>query len=334
MKIIKYIFSAILPFILSGCGSDPSGEALTAYHEKDYSTAIRLFKEARTVNKSDTLFQDQLALSYLYRGKDLYEKTRNLDAFTGNYKQAAEYIPEDRSQAFRKQYSQLLRDLAEAYRQTKPSTDLEKETYFDQSVNMVKLAIKEDSTNQDAIALLADIKQEHFEGLINKAKDLYNSAAQKGQLDLFFVSEYVFNQAAALESGNPVITDYLKRIKSNTLDVLNYRDGVALAVTGQRHSRSRLSLEVSIRNYLPTPLSMKLDHFKVVDMDGNDSFAIDRKAMKQNKLLGKTVLEDMVLDANNPIAEGNLVFEVPENVEIRYIAYRYNGNEESRKYFP
>jgi len=67
----REVFTLLLSILLiTSCGKDSSKEALKAYEGKDYSAAIRLFKELHVKEGNDTLFQKELALSYMYRGKE------------------------------------------------------------------------------------------------------------------------------------------------------------------------------------------------------------------------------------------------------------------------
>jgi len=330
---IFYTTCLFIIIIISSCGKDPGAEALEAYKAGDYSTAIRLFNDARQRAQNDTLFQEKLALSYLFRGKELYEKTRNIESFAGNYEKAKAQIPRKHSEEFRSIYSELLVELARAYTVAKPETELDEENFFNNSVEIVKMAIAEDSTNQAAHQLLADIKKDHFQGLIDRGKNLYQKAGRTGELDLYFISEYIFNQARELDPDNEEIEKYLRLILRKTLSVLNYREGVALAVTGYDHDRGRFSVDVSVKNYLQNPINMKLENFRLVDGRGR-SYPLDPKAMKQNELLGRQVLADTQLDDAQPIVEGNLVFTVPDTVDVNHIAYVYQANKSTKKFFP
>jgi tetratricopeptide (TPR) repeat protein len=319
--------------IIFSCGKDPGVEALRAYESGDYSLAIRLFEQARQQSQNDTLFQEKLALAYLFRGKELYAKTRNIESFSGNYEKAKKHIPDRHSETFKGTYSELLVELARAYTVAKPETEMDEETFFNNSVEIVKMAIAEDSTNQAAHKLLADIKQDHFQGLLDRAKNLYQRAGRTADPDLYFVSEYVFKQARELDPANEEIDKYLRLILRKTLGVLNYREGVALAVTGFDRGRGRFSVNVAVKNYLQNPLHMKLENFRLVDGNGT-SYPLDPKAMKQNELLGRQVLADRQLDEEDPLAEGNLVFTVPDTVDIHHIAYLYQNTKTTKRYFP
>jgi len=327
-------FTLLLSILLiTSCGKDSSKEALKAYEGKDYSAAIRLFKELHVNEGNDTLYQKELALSYMYRGKELFAKTRNIGTFAGNFEQAEKYIPEPRNGKFKLEYSQLLVDLADAYRKARPGTELEKEEFFDQSLNTVQKAIEEDSTNQSALNLLEDIKQEHFSGLIQRGKDHYNKVRKTGQLDLYYISESVFRQAAKLEPDNKEINKYLNLIRKKTFGILNYRDGLALAVTKFKKNRGKINLNVVVKNYTPVAVNFKPENLALRDAKGR-SYELDQKTMKQDDLLGVIILKESVLNDASPVAEGALVYTVPDSIQPAYIAYPIKGGGESRKYFP
>jgi len=195
------------------------------------------------------------------------------------------------------------------------------------------MAIEEDSTNQAALKLLEDIKQEHFSGLIQKGKDQYNKVRKTGQLDLYYISESVFRQAAKLEPDNKEINKYLNLIRKKTFGILNYRDGLALAVTKYKKNRGKINLNVVVKNYTPSSINFKPENLALLDAKGK-SYELDQKTMKQDELLGVIILKESVLNDASPVAEGALVYTVPDSVQPAYIAYPLKGGGESRKYFP
>ncbi|MCK5032204.1 MAG: hypothetical protein KAS18_01190 [Calditrichia bacterium] len=334
MKNFQFILSAIISILLLHCGSpDFEAEAEKAMQNANYSEALKLWEKAKQQENYDESNNQKIALAYMLKGQELYNKTRNVRSFVGNFEIGQSFIPEETTPEFKKQYSQILFSLGKAYNTAKPKNTVEKEDFFSLSINRLKEALLQDSTNSEADQLLTEIKQNYFQGLIDKGKESYKKGVRTGNVNLYFTAEYYLKQAMEFESANKEILSYLKKVEAKTLSVLNYRDGLAMAVLKQEYQKDDLLIYVVIKNYLAESVSLKLSNFKLVDKTG-ESHSIYSKGMKVQELFGGRVLSDSTLAPNQPEIDGLLVFNLPEKPKLHYLSYQIKKNKESKKYFP
>lgn len=334
MKYFLFPTIIFLSLLLLRCGSpDYVAEAELAMQNANYSKSIKLWEQARKQENYDKSNDQKIALAYMLKGQELYNKTRNVRSFVGNFEIGQSYIPDETTPEFKKQYSQVLYAIGKAYNMAKPKSDIEKQDFFSLSVNKLKEAKAQDSTNVAAEELLNEIKQNKFQGLIDKGKEFYKRGLKTGDVNLYFTAEYYLKQAMEFESANQEILSYLNKVEAKTLPVLNYRDGLALAVLKQEYQKDDLVIYIVLKNYLSEKVNVRLSNFKLVDKSG-ESHKIYPKGMKVQELFGGKVLSDTTLAANSPEIDGLLVFNLPEKPKLSYLSYQVRRNKESRKYFP
>lgn len=333
VRFLAYPVLIILAISAIYCGSDLIEEGKKAYSEGDYTQAIRLLTEAQKDDSTNRSYNDIIFLSYLYRGEELYHKTSNVDAFEGNFEKAKEYLPANPTVEFKVKYSKMLLSLAKAYYKDKPGTDLEKEENFESAFSRVKQAIILDSTNSSADSMLAQLKIDHFQGLVDKGENLYNKAGRTGNADLYYTAEYYLKEALEFEPENQKILNLLNKIVQKTLPVLNYREDVSLAVAGLTRERKAISMTLSVKNYTNKPVSINLTNFKLVDREGN-SYNVSEDEMQKIELFGETCIKNSILNQANPSIEGVIAFDAPKDAKLAYINYRINNSKFARKYFP
>jgi hypothetical protein len=315
------------------CGTDLVEEGKKAYSAGDYTQAIKLLTQAQKEDSTNRSYDDMIFLAYLYRGEEIYQKTRNLDAFEGNYQKSKKYLPQNPSEQLRKTYSSMTLTLAKAFYQTKGRTEAENDNNFDNSLQLVKKAITIDSTNTSADSMLAELKIAHFQGLIDKGENLYKKAGRTRNADLYFTAEYYLKEALQFEPDNQKILALLNKIVAKTLPVLNYREDISLAVAGLKPERKAISMTLSIKNYTSEPVSFNLNNVKLVDRDGN-TYEVSEDEMKKIELFGETCIKNGTLNQTNPSLQGIIAFDAPPVVNIAYIEYRMSNNKKARKYFP
>ena len=333
MKQFKYYIFLVGCLLLIQCGVDDIEEGKKAYADGDYSLAIKRLTVAREKDSTNTMINEMIFLSYLYRGEELFKRTNNVDAFVGNFELANIYLPKEPTVHFNKTYSKILLSLANAYLSARAANEEEKDHFFDKAVNIVKQSIFIDSTNTAADSLLEKMKNDHFQNLIDKGKNLYDKARRTGNADLYFTAAYYLKEGMHFEADNTQIYNLMQKILRKTLPVLNYREDVSLAVAGIKRERKALVMTVSIKNYTSQPISLLLNKFKLVDMDGN-SFGIHEDEIKKRELFGETCIKNSVLNIDNQSALGIIAFDAPKDIKIAYIHYQIDDKRYARKYFP
>jgi hypothetical protein len=333
MKKIKFYIILAGCLLVLQCGVDIIEEGKKAYADGNYSQAIKRLTEAYEKDSTNAMINEMIFLSYLNRGEELFKKTNNVDALVGNFERASKYMPKEPTVIFNKMYSKKLLFLANTYLSTKTATNEEKDHFFDKAVNTVKQSIYIDSTNTAADSLMAKLKNDHFQNLIDKGKTLYNKARRTGNADLYFTAEYYLKEAMQFEADNTQIYNLMQKIQRKTLPVLNYREDVSLAVAGLKRERKAVLMTLSIKNYTSQPINLVLKKFKLVDRDGN-SFDVNEDEINKRELFGGVGIKNSVLNINNPSTQGIIAFDAPKEIKIAYIHYQIDKKRFARKYFP
>jgi len=327
-----YLSALLFSMMVVYCGTDYAEEGRKAYNNGNYSDAIKYFTMAKKADSTIHEVDEMLSSSYFRRGQELYKTTRNLKAFSANFLEGKKFLPANLSQKFTRQYVKVYVELASAYAMTKGKNEEENDNNFDQALSAVKEAIALDSTYAPAESLLVSLKEEHFQGLIDKAKDLYNKAGRTRNYDLYFSAEYYLKEAEKFEKNNSQIKNLLQQITRQTLPVHNYREDISMAVAGITRERKALVMNVSIKNYSDKTVNLLVSNFTLVDTDGNNYF-INEQEMKKREMFGEACIADTILNSAHPMETGLLAFDAPKEIEIEYIAYQLNGSKSVRKYF-
>ena len=329
---LKSIILAMLTIYLFHCGGeDPVEEGIKAFQNSDYGTAIKLLVQARKMISDFGKYDEKLALAYMYRGEELFSKTNNIKSFSGNYEKALKYIPSHPSADFRQNYSKILYSLGEAYLNAKPQNELQLDQFLDQAIMYLEDAMMQDSTNVEALALLTKVKQDNYNKWLTKGRDYYAKAQKRKDVDLYFLAEYYVKKAADFKQDDQEIKSLHSKIKEKTLAVLNYRDDIALAVADQHSHEGKLFLDITVKNYLVTPLSLEVSKFQLVDKAGN-SYKMDKSLMTNT--FAERSIKNTQLDENKAYVDGLLIFNVPPNTKVDYLAYQIDDKKVTKKYFP
>jgi hypothetical protein len=224
MKLIKLIILAFVSLYLFNCsGSNPAEEGLKAFQSANYNLAIKLLLDAHKQDSSNRAYEEKISLAFMHRGADLFNKTKNIKSFSGNFEKALNYIPDNASTGFKQNYSQMLYSLGQAYLSSKAQNELQAEEYLDQAINNLEAALLQDSSNTDAENLLTNVMQDNYQKWLAKGKNYYNKARIKRDLDLYFLAEFYVKKAADFKKDDEELRKLHSRIKEKTLSVLNYR---------------------------------------------------------------------------------------------------------------
>jgi hypothetical protein len=330
-KIISLVGICCLAIVNTYCGSDSGVEGEKAFNDANYTLAIKYFLEARKqdpVNKQN--FDEKIALSYMYRGKSLYETSHNVKSFSGNFEKSLEYIPLTPSEEFKKEYSKVLFALGSAYQQTNPENEIQKDDYLNKSIQYLEDALYNDQNNSSADSLLVKIKADNFQKMLNKGNDFYTKAGKTKNSDHYITAEYYFQRAADFDIYNKEAKKMLSETRKKTLSILNNREDFAMAVADMNRQSQSLILDLTIKNYATTPVSVNVKNFELIDTNGN-THPVDENMM-ESKFREKCMKNQNLAELKS--ADGIIVFTIPSNVPIDYLGYRLNEEETVKKYFP
>ncbi|TFH01664.1 MAG: DUF4352 domain-containing protein [Calditrichales bacterium] len=334
MKLLKTFSRILLLFAwaiaLVSCGGDTSADADKAFQSANYNLAVKHFLEARNddpANKS--MYDEKIALSYMLRGEQLFERSKNIKSFSGNFEKGLEYIPENPSADFQKEYSKILTRLASAYSETKPDNEIQKEEFLNKAITYLEDALVNDDTNPEADAALTKIKSDNFQKMLDKGKNFFSKAGKGGNEDFFISAEYYFRRAAYFDIHNKEALNLLSKTREKTLSLLDNREDFAMAIADLSRQANDIILDLRVKNYATKPVAVDIKNFEIVDVDGK-SYPLNQ-AMMDSKF-AKNEMKNQTIDELK-FADGILVFSVPKNIKIEYLGYN-RDHEVVKKYFP
>ncbi len=333
MKLFKKLFYVVIVFSFAllnlYCGSDPVAEANKAFESGNYAQALKLFLEARAKNPQDQSVNEKIALGYMHRGQELYQKSNNIKSFSGNYDKALTYIPENPGEDFKKSYSKLLLTLARGYMNSKPQNDIEKEDFLNKAIAYMEDAIYNDQNNTSAESLLTVVKTENFQKMLDKGKELYTQGKKQNNMDLCFNAEYYFRKANEFDIYNEEAKKLLAQVRKETLAVPNIKDDLALAIVEYKPLEGDWVVDVTLRNHLADPVPVELNNFILTDTEGN-TYSPDRAFMDAkfaaNKFKGGNIRPGDT--------SGILAFKVPSGKKVEYLGFKMADGKTTKKYLP
>jgi hypothetical protein len=314
--------------VFLGCGGNSLEEGLNALEKEDYNLAIKHLSEAKNEQTDNPVINENLALAYMLKGKDLYDKRKNLSAFTGNFSKGEEFIPATPSQDFQVKYSDLLLEMANAYQNTVPENDVQKEDFLNKTIACLETALGYNPENTAADELLIKIKSDNFSQILDKGIRLYNQATKEDNKDLYFTAEYYFKKANNFDSENKEAANYLSKTRKKTLDVLDVAQDFSLAIADHQYSKGSYIFEIFIQNNSPNPIEIKHDNFILQDKSGNN-YPLDKATMSKFK----NILPEKSLTDRKTIS-GIIAFKMNKKVDLDFIGYQLSENKIAKKYFP
>lgn len=326
---ILTIFVLII-FILSQCGINPAEEGEQAFQKGNYNLAIKHFLEARKQDPSNNIINEKIALAYMYRGEELFSKTKNIKSFSGNFEKSNDFIPENPSVEFKENYSKILYSLAKGYNDSNPQNDIEKEEFLNKSITYLEEATFQDELNSQAAELLEQIKSENFQKMLDKGKDFHNKARKQGKNDLYFTAEYYFKKAAYFDIHNEEAKKLLSKTREKTLSILNIQEDLAIAIADYAWESNAMILDLVLHNYGMNPIDIDITKFELVDLEGN-SYSLNKSIMKK-KFANKSLKSNKLAEMKS--IEGYIVFSVSNKTKIEYLGYTLNAEKTVKKYFP
>ena len=329
VNLINVLIVFGVTIILLGCGGNSYEDGVNALQKGDYNMAIKFLSEAKKTTPENNAILEKLAHAYMLKGKDLYLKTKNISTFTGNFYKGEEFIPAEPTPEFQVEYSNLLFDLANAYQNTKPENDVQKEDFMNKTIASLETAIGFNPDHGEAEELLNKIKSDNFSAILEKGKKLYTQAKKEDNKDLYFTAEYYFKKANNFEPENKEALKYLSNTRKKTLDVPDIGQDLAIAIADYQYSKGSYIFDIYIQNNTPDPINIKHNNFIFMDKDGN-SYPLDKETMKSFKT--KT-LQEKSLDDRNP-ASGIIAFKMQKKANVDYIGYKLDEDKTVKKYFP
>jgi hypothetical protein len=328
-KIFFYTLLAVFAILNLYCGSNPGEEAEKAFQSGNYSMALKLYLEAKVKNPQDQSLNEKIALTFMYRGQELYQKSNNIKSFSGNYDKAVTYIPENPGEEFKKSYSKMLLSLAQGYLDSKPQNDIEKEDFLNKAISHLEDAMYHDETNTGAESLLTKVKSDNFQKMLDQGKELFRQAEKQKNNDHYFTAEYYFKKANEFDIYNPEAKNLLSKTRERTITLINVKDDLAIAIGDYANKAGELIIVVVLRNHMTEPVSIDVNNFVLADIEGN-TYALDKNTMDSKYASTKMKSGNMASGDR----EGWLVYKVPANIKLEYLGYKLDNGQVLKKYFP
>ena len=178
---MKQIFLLLfLSFFIFQCGGSKLEEGNQQYKNGDYMQALNSYLAYKKSNPDDKSVDAKIALAYMNRGLELYNKTKNLDSFSGNFEKAQQFLENGFSAPENKiEYSDILFALATAYKKSNPQNEIQKEQYFNNTLDYLSQALDNNPDNFKADSLLSQIYQENFQKMFDKGLQFFNRAQKE-----------------------------------------------------------------------------------------------------------------------------------------------------------
>ncbi len=282
MKYFKISFIILILFsLIWQCGKNLETEGDDAYARGQYNQALTFYLKVKENQPNNARLNEKIALTYMQRGFKLYTLRKNVDAFQLNYEKSLEFAPKDSlSENFKKNYSKLLYKLALAYHNAKPMNDIQKEKFFNLTLNYLEKALDYDYSNTQADAKLAEIRTTNFQKYFNKGKDFYQRALKDPRnTNLFLSAEHYLLQAVRMDANNPDAQKLLSKVRNKTLAILEIDNDlpIDLAVGGRKYSGNDLVLSITVFNNTIDPISIDPNRFHLYDRDENE-YSVNLKA--------------------------------------------------------
>lgn len=332
MKFNYTIISIILTglFIIS-CGGDPEAEGDAFYEEHKFKNAISRYLQVKKTNKQNPKIDEKIALSYFSHGAGLFEKRKNVKAFSANFEKAKEFIPEgSTSESFNKAYSTLLFKLASAYYDTKAKNEIQKKQYFEYTLEYLDEALAMDMENSAAEDLLTKIKEENFQKMFDKGVSFYKKGKkEKKNHDFYLVAEYYLARAVSFNENNTEAANYLSKTRKKTLAIPDFDQRLPFVVFNKQYSGSSLFIDFRAVNNSNDPYEFDPDKLVLVDIDENE-YAIDKEKTADFK---EGLLNKVELKSGQELV-GDIAFKVSKKIKIAYLMYNYSDDLTIKKYFP
>lgn len=326
-------FLSIVLFIafLLRCGGDPIAEGDKAYTEGNFNGALKAYFEAKKAQPDNQIIQEKIALAYTQRGLDLYKKTKNLNTFIGNHEKALDYVPKDMaSETFKKEYSQLLLKLAQAYYSTKPENPIQEEQYFAKTLDYLDEALLLDDQNTVADSMLNAIRNANFQKMFDKGETfLVQAQKEKKNPELYLSAEFYINRAVSFDPTDEKAQKYLKQVREQTLKILDLKKDIPLAVANMKRTVTHILLDITVFNNTGVDIQFDPKKLKIIDVNNNE-YELD---IKESDKYDRALTEVVKMEPRKQI-DGNVVFAVGKSVQLLCLEYELENGILSKKYFP
>ena len=330
MKKFYLISVFLISALLFNCGGNPEEDGDKSYAEGKFNQALSYYLQVKKSEPKNPKINEKIALSYMQKGLTLYNKTHNVESFAGNFEKGENFIPDsETSPQFDDGYSEMLHQLAKAYRQAKHSNEIQKEQYFTKTLDLLDLSLAYSPDNKEAENTLAEIKAENFEQTYQKGMRFLKQAKKEKNADLYLTAEHYLERSVFFDPENQEAQKNLKLVRNKTLTVLDMDSDFPMAVADKQYSGGFLLIAFTALNN--SGEQMEFDPQKISLLDVNDQvIPLD---LTQTEKFDDGLAKKMTLPARKQI-DGTLAFRVKKSLKIAAIHYELSVEKQVIKSFP
>lgn len=320
----------LITFILR-CGGDPVAEGNKAYAAGDFNGALKSYFEAKKSQPDNQLIKEKIALAYTQRGLSLFERTDNLNTFIGNHEKALNYVPESgASEEFKKEYSYLLYKLARAYNESKAENPIQDEQYFTKTLEYLNEAVALNDRNAAADSMLQALREANFQKMFDKGETFYIQAQkEKTNPELYLSAEFYIDRAVSFNPMNDAAQEYLKKVRRQTLKILDLKKDIPLAVANMKRTSTHTLLDITAFNNMGEPVTFDPMKLTIIDTDNNEH-TID---VKETDKYDRSLTKPAELEPRKRL-DGNVAFSIDRSQQLLCLQYQMADGKITRKYFP
>lgn len=328
----KYLLTILVfsGLILIQCGGNPEQEGDQAYAQGQYNQALNYFLEVKKSAPDNPKINEKIALSYMQRGLQLYQKRKKVAPFAGNFEKGENFIPDtETSPEFDQAYSGLLLELAKAYHSAKPANAIQREQYFSKTLDLLDLSLAYNPENTEAEETLDQIRAENFQQTFDKGLSFYNRARKEKNPDLYLSAEHYLSRAVNFDPENNEARKKLSDTRKKTLSILDMDMELPMAIADKKYSDGHLLVAFTAVNntgdaleFDPSKLSLSDDAEQFIGLDMAYTEKFDDGLVKKSNLAARNQLD------------GTLAFAVSKNVKIVSLNYEMPSGKIIKKYLP
>jgi tetratricopeptide (TPR) repeat protein len=317
--------------LLSSCGGNRESQGDSEYADGNYDQALAHYQEVKKSSPQDANINEKIALTYMQRGLKLYQQRKNIDAFTSNFEKGQAVVPKENvSDDFKTAYSKLLTRIAQAYQTTTPKNEIQRELFFNKTIQSLEEALNNDPNNTEADEILAKIKSENFQKMYDRGcKFLEQGLKERTNHDLFLSAERYLTRAVSFDPNNQEALATLSNVRKKTLSIINMDMDFPIAIADYKVVSGHVMLDITGINNSGANLVFDPAKLKLVDLDENEYRFDKAETDKFEQGLTKTVELAPRKQIDGPIA-----FAIPGGTKIKSLEYELDEDRLVKKYFP
>ena len=330
MKLFSTCLMIMIGLIIFSCGGNPEQEGDVAFQQQKYNQAISFYLQVKKSQAENSTINEKIALAYMYKGKQLFDRTHNIDAFAGNFEKGEDFIPDaELSANFEASYSRVLYELAKAYHESKANNEIQHEQYFRRTLDLLDMALTYDENNAPADSLLAQIKADNFEQTYNKGMDFFHKAHKGRNSDLYLTAQYYLERAVYFDPQNEDARKNLKKVRAKTMSILDMDSALPIAIAETKYFKDHYLLAITVLN--TGSATIEFDPQKLTLVDAQDNvYQVDGPFTEK---FDDGIYKAVPIEARKQL-DGTVAFALKKKQKLVSLNYALDDEQVVKKYLP